>query len=44
MTQTTFHVPEQHSIFSDIVVAGLTVAMIVLAGVLSLSQFAAAVI
>ena len=39
MTQTNNHIPAQHSVISEVIVATLTGAMIVLAGILSLSQF-----
>ena len=44
MTQAHTHIPEQHSTLSNIIIAGLTTAMIVLAGLLSLSQFAVGVV
>ena len=40
MTQAETHIPEQHSIVTDIVISALTGAMILIAGFLSLSQFA----
>jgi len=43
MTQASIHIPEQHSAINEIIVAILTGAMIVVAGVLSLAQFAAVV-
>ena len=42
MTQAQNHIPQQHSAVSDIVIATLTGALIVLAGLLALSQFAVA--
>ena len=44
MTQSNIHIPEQHSVVNDVIVSALTMAMIVLAGVLSLAQFAAVVV
>jgi hypothetical protein len=43
MTHTNNHLPQQHSVVTEIVIATLTGAMIVLAGLLSLSQFAVVV-
>ena len=40
MTNISSHIPEQHSVVSNFIVAALTGAMIVMAGFLSLAQFA----
>jgi hypothetical protein len=40
MTQAHFHTPQQHSVINKVIVAVLTTAMIVVAGVLSFAQFA----
>jgi hypothetical protein len=40
MTQADAHIPQQHSLATDVVISVLTGAMILIAGFLSLSQFA----
>lgn len=42
MTNLSSHIPEQHSAISNFIVAALTGGMIVLAGFLSIAQFAIA--
>lgn len=44
MTQANTHIPEQQSTITDAIVSTLTVVTIVLAGLLSLAQFAVAVV
>ena len=43
MTQANIHIPEQHSAINEVIVALLTGAMILVAGILSLAQFATVV-
>jgi len=40
MMQANIHIPEQHSTISEVIVAVLTGAMVLVAGILSLAQFA----
>ena len=43
MTQAHIHIPEQHSVITDVITSTLVGAMIVLAGLLALAPYAAAV-
>jgi hypothetical protein len=43
MAQAYNHVPEQHSVVTDVIVSTLVGAMIVLAGLLALAPYAASV-
>ena len=44
MTQANFHASERHSVIDGVIESALTGAIIVLAGILALAQFAAVVV
>lgn len=44
MTQANIHIPEQQSTITEAIVSTVTLVTVVLAGLLSLAQFAAAVV